>query len=322
MRCLVAASFDSRDPAKGAELQEWSEPEARSGWVLIDVKAASLNHHDLWTLRGVGVDVARLPLPLGCDVAGLDPEGNPVVVHALVADEARGDGNELHDPKRAMFPDLGYGTFADRVLVPRQNLVAKPESLTFEEAACLPTSWLTAYRMLFTKAGVSSGDLVLVQGAGGGVSTALTMLASARGVRVWVTSRSEEKRQKALAAGAEAVFESGSRLPEKVDAVMETVGAPTWNHSLRSVKTGGTIVVAGTTGGAEPPAGLDRIFYNDLRILGSAMGTRFEFENLVLECAAGGIRPLIDQSYTLDDGVVALTRMAGGDVFGKLVITP
>jgi NADPH:quinone reductase-like Zn-dependent oxidoreductase len=322
MRCVVATRFDDADPARAAAVVEWPEPINDDYWVTIDVKAASLNHHDLWTLRGVGVDASQLPVPLGCDVAGIDPDGNPVVVYAVVADASRGGGNEMHDPKRAMLPDLGHGTFADRVSVPRNCLVAKPDSLSFEEAACLPTSWLTAYRMLFTKAKVKSGDLILIQGAGGGVSTALTVLAASQGVRVWVASRSEEKREKALRAGAEAVFETGARLPERVDAVMDTVGEATWGSTLRSLRLGGTVVVAGTTGGANPPAGLDRIFFQDLSVLGSAMGTMAEFSSLVSLCEENGLKPIIERTFPLDDAVGALAQMQDGDVFGKLVLRP
>src|SRR5205814_1110818 len=127
------------------------------------------------------------------------------------------------------------GTLAEKVAVPRRNLVPKPAELSFEEAACLPTAWLTAYRMLFTRGHVVPGMTVLVQGAAGGVATAVVVLASAAGARVWVTSRSEEKRQHALGLGADAAFESGTRLPERVDAVMETVGQATYGHSIRSL---------------------------------------------------------------------------------------
>ena len=195
-------------------------------------------------------------------------------MHAVISDPSwRGD--ETFDPKRSLLSERYQGTFADKVAVPRSNVVPKPESLSFEEAACLPTAWLTAYRMLFTQGGLKAGDSVLVQGAGGGVATALITLARAGGLKVFATSRDETKRKRALEIGAHEVFESGERLPVKVDAVMETVGRATWSHSIRSLRPGGAIVISGTTSGPKlDDAELTRIFFLQLRVIGSTMGTR------------------------------------------------
>ena len=141
---------------------------------------------------------------------------------------------------------------AEQVAVPRRNLLPKPAELSFAEAACLPTAWLTAYRMLFVRSGLRPGQTVLVQGASGGVATALIVLGRAAGFRVWVTGRSEEKRAAALALGADQAFETGARLPERVDGVMETVGEATWSHSIKSLKPGGVIVTSGATTGLQP----------------------------------------------------------------------
>ena len=168
------------------------------------------------------------------------------------------------------------------MVVPRGNVIPKPSSLSFEEAACLPTAWLTAYRMLFSQGGLKAGDTVLVQGAGGGVATALITLARAGGLRVLATIRDETKRKRALEIGAHDVFESGERLPLKVDAVMETVGRATWSHSIRALRPGGAIVVSGTTSGPKlDDAELTRIFFLQLRVIGSTMGTRTELAALV-----------------------------------------
>jgi NADPH:quinone reductase-like Zn-dependent oxidoreductase len=176
------------EPVSGLGGGEPAPPAVPDGWVTVDVRAASLNHHDLWSLRGVGLAADRLPMILGCDAAGVDADGNEVVVHSVVSDDAwRGD--ETLDPKRSILSERHPGTFAERVAVPRRNLVRKPPELSFAEAACLPTAWLTAYRMLFTRAGVVPGMTLLVQGAGGGVATALIVLARAAGLRVWTTSR-------------------------------------------------------------------------------------------------------------------------------------
>jgi NADPH:quinone reductase-like Zn-dependent oxidoreductase len=321
MFAVAAVRIDPDDPLSGLELGERPEPEAPEGWTTVTVRAASLNHHDLWSLRGVGLPEDRLPMILGCDAAGVDEEGNEVVVHAVVSDPSwRGD--ETFDPKRAILSERHQGTFAERVAVPRRNLVPKPAELSFAEAACLPTAWLTAYRMLFTRGGVRPGSTILVQGAGGGVATACIVLAGAAGVRVWVTSRSEDKREQALALGADAAFESGARLPERVDAAMETVGKATWGHSIRSLKPGGTLVISGATSGDASPAELTRIFFLQLSVVGSTMGTRDELDRLVQLCATTGVRPIIDQELPLADARIGFEAMLGGELVGKVVFTP
>jgi NADPH:quinone reductase-like Zn-dependent oxidoreductase len=258
---------------------------------------------------------------LGCDAAGVTDDGHDVVVHAVLGDpEFRGD--ETTDPKRSLLSERYQGTFADEVVVPRRNLVPKPAALSWEEAACLPTAWLTAYRMLFTQSGLQPGDTVLVQGSGGGVATALIRLGSAAGFRVWVTSRSEEKQARARQLGAADAFPSGARLPERVDAVLETVGAATWSHSLRSLRPGGTVVVSGATTGPNPSATeLNRIFFLQLRVIGSTMGTRDELARLIRFCELTGVRPVVDTVLPLEQARDGFARMAEGDVFGKIVFT-
>jgi NADPH:quinone reductase-like Zn-dependent oxidoreductase len=315
-----AALIDPDDPLSGLVLGERPDPVPADGWVTVRVRAASLNHHDLWSLRGVGLSTDRLPMVLGCDAAGLDEDGREVIVHAVISDPAwRGD--ETLDPRRTILSEVHPGCFAELVCVPRRNLVPKPPELSFEEAACLPTAWLTAYRMLFTRAALPPGTTVLVQGAGGGVATALIALASAAGVRVWATSRSEDKRAQAVELGADQAFEPGVRLPDRVDAVMETVGAATWGHSIRALRPGGTLVVSGTTTGADPPAELTRVFFLQLSILGSTMGTRDELVRLVQFAVDRGVRPTIASTVALADARDAFAAMAAGDLFGKVVFT-
>ena len=321
MLAAFAAAMNPDDPLSGLEVGERPAPEAPDGWATVTVAAASLNHHDLWSLRGVGLSEERLPMILGCDAAGTDEDGNAVLVHAVISDESwRGD--ETLDRKRTILSERHQGTFAERVVVPRRNLLPKPDALSFEQAACLPTAWLTAYRMLFTRGGVTPGQTILVQGATGGVATALTVLASAAGVRVWVTGRSEEKRSRALELGAEQAFEPGARLPERVDAVMETIGEATWAHSVRALKPGGTLVVSGATSGAAPPAELNRIFFLQLSIVGSTMGTRDELERLVRFCVDKGVRPVIGDVLPLAEARAAFEALLDGRMLGKIVLTP
>jgi len=321
MFAVYAESFSSDAPLDGLVVGERPEPEVPDGWTTVTVKAASLNHHDLWSLRGVGLREEALPMILGCDAAGHDEDGNEVVVHAVINDPAWA-GDQTLDPKRSLLSERHQGTFAESVIVPRQNVIAKPASLSFAEAACLPTAWLTAYRMLFTQGNLKPGDTVLVQGAGGGVATALIMLARAGGLKVLATSRDEAKRARALEIGAHEVFESGARLPVKVDAVMETVGRATWSHSIRALRPGGAIVISGTTSGPNlDDAELTRIFFLQLKVIGSTMGTTSELASLVNLLDATGTRPLIDRELPMEDAPQGFAAMADGDVFGKIVFT-
>ncbi|WP_371479580.1 zinc-binding dehydrogenase [Kitasatospora sp. NBC_00315] len=320
MFAAYAARIDADDPLSGLEVGELAEPVARPGWSVVTVRAATLNHHDLWSLRGVGLPAERLPMILGCDAAGVDEDGNEVVLHSVIGQSGHGVGPA--EP-RSILTERYQGTFAQKVAVPTWNLLPKPAELSFAEAACLPTAWLTAYRMLFTNAGVKPGDTVLVQGAGGGVSTALVVLGKAAGLRVWVTGRDGAKRERALGLGADAAFESGARLPERVDAVMETVGAATWSHSVKSLRPGGTIVISGATSGASPKAAeLNRIFFLELKVVGSTMGTKEELAGLLALCANGGVRPVIDSVLPLAGARDGFERLARGEVFGKIVLTP
>jgi len=321
MLAAYAVSQSASDPLSGLEVGERPDPQERDGWVVVDLKTCALNHHDVWSLRGVGLAPDRLPMVLGCDAAGIDPEGNEVLVHAVVPSEGW-HGDETLDPRRTLLSELHDGTLATKVAVPRTNLVPKPAELSWEQAACLPTAWLTAYRMLFTNSQVQPGGTVLVQGAAGGVATALVQLGAAAGIRVWVTSRDAAKGEQAVALGADRAFASGERLPERVDAVMETVGAATWSHSVNSLRPGGTIVISGATSGDAPAkAELTKIFFKQLRVIGSTMGTRDELQKLANFVVAHGIEPLIDSVMPLADARDGFARMVDGQVTGKIVFT-
>ncbi|MEV6985072.1 zinc-binding dehydrogenase [Sphaerisporangium sp. NPDC051017] len=319
MFAVTCTATDPDNPLAGLALGEHPEPVVPDGWTTVTVRAAALNHHDLWTLKGVGIRQDRLPIVLGCDAAGVDEDGNDVIVHSVIGTPIHGD--ETLDPKRSLLSEVHDGTFADKVAVPRGNLVPKPAALSFEEAACLPTAWLTAYRMLFEKSGLEPGSTVLVQGAGGGVATALIALGRAGGYRVWATSRSEEKRARALELGADQAFATGARLPERVDAVMETVGQATWEHSLKSLRPGGRIVVSGATSGAVPPADLQRVFFLQLSVVGSTMGTREQLGRLARFMEQTGVRPVVDRVLPLTRAREGFAALDEGEVFGKIVFT-
>jgi NADPH:quinone reductase-like Zn-dependent oxidoreductase len=316
----TAVRISREDPLSGLELGERPDPGPAAGWQIVRVRAASLNHHDLWTLRGVGIDPDRLPIVLGCDAAGTTTDGREVIVHAVIATPGAG-GDETLAPDFSILSERYDGTHAELVAVPERNLVDKPEGLSFEEAACLPTAYLTAYRMLFVKGELRPGQTVLVQGAGGGVATAAIILGRAAGLRVWVTSRDPAKGKRAVELGAHGAFEPGERLPERVDCVLETVGEATWEHSLRSLVPGGTVVVSGATSGPDPPADLARVFFRQLRVVGATMGTRAELADLVRMLEATGVRPLVDDVVSLAEAHRGYARLADGEAFGKIVLS-
>ena len=323
MLAAYASRADSTDPLNALVVGEIEPPSAPDGWVEIEVRAASLNHHDVWSLRGVGLPADRLPMILGCDAAGVTGDGREVVVHSVINDPGYVGADSTYDPRRSILSERFAGTFATRLRVPPANLVDKPAGLSFAEAACLPTAWLTAYRMLFTQSGLRPGDTLLIQGAGGGVATALIALARTAGLRIWVTSRDEARGARAVDHGADQAFHSGERLPERVDAVMETVGAATWSHSINALKPGGTLVICGATSGDNPAkAELTKIFFKPLKVIGSTMGTRDELISVLQLLINTGVRPVIDRRLPLADAAEGFAAMINGEVFGKIIIEP
>ncbi|MEU4768221.1 zinc-binding dehydrogenase [Actinosynnema sp. NPDC023794] len=320
MFAVYAAEPSPEDPIAAVRVGERPEPEVPEGWVKVAVKAASLNMHDLWTLRGVGIKPEQFPMTLGCDGAGVLEDGTEVVLHSVIGDPDW-SGDETLDPRRTLLTEKHQGTFAEHVVVPKRNALPKPAGLSFAEAACMGTAWLTAYRMLFVNSGLRPGQTMLVQGASGGVSTALVQLGRAAGFRVWVTGRSEEKRALAESLGAHRAFESGARLPERVDAVFETVGKATWSHSMKALKPGGTLVISGATSGDASAAELPRLFFLQLRVVGSTMGTREELGDLLSFCDLTGLRPQIGAELPFERVEEGLRAMLDGETAGKIVFT-
>lgn len=307
MRAAVATGFDADNPLAGLALADVDPVDVPTGWTAVTVRAASFNHHDLWTLRGLSNHRGVLPVVLGTDAAGVTEDGRAVIAHAVV-----GEG--------LLISEREPGTFAERVLVPEANLVEKPAELSFAEAACLPTSYLTAYNMLFGKGRLLPGEHVLIQGAGGGVATAALLLAVAAGLEVTVTSRDEARLRQAQRLGAHHAVPTGTRLPRRVDAVLETVGRATWGHSLRSVRSGGRVVVAGATTGFDPPAELPLLFLRDVDVRGTFMGEVDQLRLLTAFLVSSGTRPLIDSVHPLEEVRTVAARMLEGAAFGKLVL--
>ena len=324
MFAAFAESTNAEDPLAGLGVGERPEPsEQPTAGSSSRSRRPALNHHDIWSLRGVGLPADRLPMILGCDAAGADSDGNDVVVHAVIGD-ADWQGDETLDPRRSLLSERYPGTLAERVAVPRRNLVPKPPSLSFEEAACLPTSWLTAYRMLFTQAGSSPATACSSKVPAEESRRRSSRSRRAAGLRVFATSRDEAKRARALDLGAHEAFEPGARLPARVDAVMETVGAATWSHSLKSLRPGRDPRHLGHDVG--PAAGRRRA-HPDL--LPAAAGPGLDHGHA--RGAAGAGQLARAQWRPADHRPGAAARLGArrvrraciaGDIFGKVVFTP
>lgn len=328
MKAVYASAVNHDDPLSVLAVGDQPEPPSRPFWSTVSVRAVTVNHHDVWSLQGVGLSAEQTPMILGTDAVGILDEdipgkhglkaGREVVLYTFVGTDGAG---VAPGERRTILSEKYPGTMAEKTAVPSANVFAKPSNLTEIEAAALGTSWLTAYSLLFDAAGVKPGDSVLIQGAGGGVSTAAIQLAQAAGLEVFVTSREADKRAKALKLGAHAAFEIGARLPSKVDAVIESVGAATWSHSMKSVRPGGTIAICGATTGDQPGAELTRLFFQDIRVQGSTMGSREDFARLLRFVERANLHPAIDSVFSgLDAAPEAFAKMIEGNVFGKIAI--
>jgi NADPH:quinone reductase-like Zn-dependent oxidoreductase len=321
VRAAVATGVNEAKPLSMLELRDdWPDPVAPDGHTLVRLGATSINMHDLWSMRGVGVRPDQFPMVLGCDIAGWDENGNEVVVSGSYGNPDFGHGDESFDPGRALVSERFPGSFAEYSIVPTRNLVPKPSFMTMAEAGCITVAWTTAFRMLFTRGHAEPGETVLIQGAGGGVATAAAALARAAGLRVVVTSRSAEKRERALALGAHEAVETGTRLSGPVDLVIETVGEATWTHSMRSVRPGGRIVVSGATTGSDPSADLARVFYRQISIIGVSGASRVETEQLLRFMEAADLHPLVDSIYPFEQIHAAFERAQQPDLYGKVVV--
>ena len=328
MKAVYASAVNHDDPLSVLAVGDQPEPQSRPFWSTVSVRAVTVNHHDVWSLQGVGLSAEQTPMILGTDAVGILDEdipgkhglkaGREVVLYTFVGTDGAG---VAPGERRTILSEKYPGTMAEKTAVPSANVFAKPSNLTEIEAAALGTSWLTAYSLLFDAAGVKPGDSVLIQGAGGGVSTAAIQLAQAAGLEVFVTSREADKRAKALKLGVHAAFEIGARLPSKVDAVIESVGAATWSHSMKSVRPGGTIAICGATTGDQPGAALARLFFQDIRVQGSTMGSREDFARLLRFVERANLHPAIDSVFSgLDAAPEAFAKMIEGNVFGKIAI--
>jgi NADPH:quinone reductase-like Zn-dependent oxidoreductase len=308
------------DPISAIKISPRPQPIPQDGWVKIKMQAVGLNYHDIFTMRGLGMRPPKFPLNLGCEGAGVLEDGTEVLLYPVMGDP-NFKGDETLDPERYVFSEQTHGTLAEFVNVPLRNIVRKPKGLSTVSAAVLGIAWLTAYRMLFTKSGLSAGQTMLVQGSSGGVTTALTQMGSVAGMRVWCTGRTAKKSDLGLKLGAERAFSSGEELPEKVDAVFDTSGEATWEHSINSTKAGGTIVTCGGHSGRSIPIEVGKVFVQQLNIRGSYLGTLQEFKDLIAFVIAKSIKPHVGLVLPLDQAEVGLRKMFEGETAGKIVVT-
>ena len=307
---------DAPDPVPGA------------GEVLVDLRAASLNRLDVWVRKGL--PSAPKPRILGADGAGLVAALGDGVDGCRVGDRVVINPGLEHGDRITVIGEHMDGTHAERIAVPATNVYPLADGVSFEEAAAFPLVFETAYRMLVTRAGLRDGEWVLVWGIGSGVATAAFQIARALGARTLVTSSSDEKLERARGLGADAVVNHASgdvaaAVKEAtggrgVDVVVEHVGEATWKTSLAAACVGGRIAVCGATTGANPPAQLHRVWWKQLTIVGSTMGTRADFEAAYELVKSGRARPIVDRVYPLSEAAAAHERMENGEQFGKIIL--
>ena len=295
------------------------DPEPGPGEVLVRLRAASVNHLDLWVRKGL----PSVPKPriLGADGAGIrEDTGERVVINPGIE----------HGDKITVIGEHMDGTHAELVAVPEGNVYPLPDDISFEEAAAFPLVFETAYRLLVTKAHLREGEWVLLWGIGSGVASAGLVIAKAFGARALVTSSSDEKLDRARELGADATVNHAtgdvreavaSATGQGVDVVLEHVGEATWQSSLQAARTGGRIVVCGATSGPNPPAALHRIWWKQLTIHGSTMGTREDFEGAYELVKSGRAKPVVDSVFPLEQARAAHERLEAGEQFGKIVLT-
>ena len=322
MFAVYAKHADPDNPLAALEIGEQPEPSVPENWVRVKVSHASLNRHDLFTLRGITAhpEGIKYPMILGNDAAGTLDDGTPVVIYPMMGSvDWRGD--ETLDPAWHIPSEFIPGTFADYTIVPKRNAIPLSANLSPLHASVLGTAWLTAYRALFTKSGLRAGETVLVQGASGGMATALIQLARAAGFEVWATSRTEEGRTMAKALGAHECFPANELLPRKVPAVIDNVGSASWAHSMSSLERGGTLVTVGGTTGFDVPLNLLPVFAEQLTITGSIMGTLEDMQNLMSLIAQTGIKPDIGLVLPMQRAGEGFRAMLEGETSGKIVLT-
>jgi zinc-binding alcohol dehydrogenase/oxidoreductase len=328
----LKAVVHAKEPGlAGLTYREIEESTVKDGEVRVRIKAVGLNHRDLFVLHRH--KPADPPLIIGSDGAGIVEAVGQGVINVCVGDQVMinpGIGwKQKSDAPPEGFEILGlpfHGTFAEKVVVPAENVVHKPDFLNWEEAGVFSLSALTAYRALFTRGNLQSGMNVFIPGIGSGVATFLLQFAKAKGARVIVTSRSEEKRQRALEIGADQALDSNEDWKkalgeEKFDLVIESVGAATFNRSLDQLRPGGTIVTFGASAGDEVLFDLRKFFYGQYNLLGSTMGSTEEYLEMMQFIQSYNIKPIMDMTFPLEQYQLAFERIEKGKQLGKIALS-
>jgi len=317
--------------------EEVSTPRPGPGEALVQLKAAALNHRDVWIRLGMQM-ADRLPLIPGSDGAGLVAEigagvegvnvGDAVVINPAL------NWGDREDRPSSDFKILGGpdpGTYAEFLVVPAENVFPKPSPLSMEEAAAMPLASLTAWRAVITRGQVKPGEWVVVVGIGGGVATFALLIARVAGASVIATSSSEAKLERARELGADHTVNYTSEDWEKVvrertgggaDVVIDSVGKETWGKALRALRPGGRLVSFGATTGRTTEVDIRHVFWNQLSILGTTMGSPQEFASMLILYEAGRLKPVVDNVFPLRDAAAAHSRMDQGQQFGKIVLVP
>ncbi|UCC96933.1 MAG: zinc-binding dehydrogenase [Phycisphaerales bacterium] len=326
------------------KIEQVPEPKAGAGEVVLEVRSAALNHLDIWVRKGRPGLELKMPHVLGSDAAGVVVELGSGTHGVSIGDEVvlnpglscgrcesclRGRQSEC-----LSFSIVGAGrpgTFAEKVAVPACNVFPKPPHLNFDEAAALPLAYQTAWRMLMARAALKPGETVLIHGIGGGVALAALQLAKLAGAEVIVTSSSDEKLSRAAGLGADhsVNYKSVDNVAETVkditagrgvDVVIDAVGAGTWEANFNLVRRGGRIVLCGITTGGRAQTNLQALYWNQLTIMGSTMGSHEDVRLMLRAVTAAGLRPVIDSVRPLDDAREAMSRMEAGEQSGKIVL--
>ena len=304
--------------------EEAPDPVPGTGQVLIELRAASLNHLDVWIRKGL----PSVPKPriLGADGAGVVVSGDGFEPGDRVVINP---GHDHGDGRITVVGEHTDGTHAELIAVSREQVYPIPDTLDFEQAAAFPLVFETAYRMLATKAGLREGEWVLVWGIGSGVSTATLAIAKALGARVAVTSSSADKLERARELGADATFNHDTDdvvagvkelTSGGAHVVVDHVGEATWIRSLDAARAGGRVCVCGATTGPNPPANLHRIWWKQLTVYGSTMGSKEDFEGAYELVASGAARPIVDRVFPLEEAAQAHEYLAEGRQFGKVIL--
>ena len=339
---MKAAIIRSHGGLDAISVDTVADPTPGPGEALIRVRACALNHMDLWARKGVPGFTFPLPLIPGCDIAGtvLEAEGIPAGTEVVIQPGIScGQCAECHrgdDMLCASYGILGetqHGGCAEMVVVPRANLIAKPTNLSFPEAAAYPLTFLTAWHMLVARAQVRPGETVLVHAAGSGVGSAAIQIARLYGARVFATAGSRQKCERGRSLGAEVainyqenpnwsktVYQLTNR--RGVDIVIEHVGAATFEGSLRALTRGGRLITCGATTGGQVPLNLQRLFFKNLALMGSTMGSKGELHTITGHVANGSLKPLVDRVLPLADVREAHRALEAREAFGKIVIEP